>query len=207
MRILNLGCGSKTSQNPDVLNIDWSVSLIIKKNFFLRILLSKFLSKERQDNFRKLPNNIIVHDLKKGLPYENNSVDAVYHSHLLEHIDRYMMKNFLLEIFRVLKPDGVQRIVVPDLYYLCKSYVENHEKCIQHNQIIKNHDNYVLKHLNLPMGQNLVIKMILNLLLNDNLKISDMIELILDLPLAISLKEGIVSTEILYCDNLSKIFL
>ena len=99
MRILNLGCGSKTSQNPDVLNIDWSVSLIIKKNFFLRILLSKFLSKERQDNFRKLPNNIIVHDLKKGLPYENNSVDAVYHSHLLEHIDRSMVKNFLLDIF------------------------------------------------------------------------------------------------------------
>ena len=42
-----------------------------------------------------------------------------------------MVKNFLLEIFRVLKPDGVQRIVVPDLYYLCKSYVENHEKCMR----------------------------------------------------------------------------
>ena len=32
-------------------------------------------------------------------------------------------------------------------------------------------------------------------------------EFIFDLPLAISLKEGIFSTEILYSDNLSKIFL
>jgi len=175
MRILNLGCGSKTSQNPDVLNIDWSVSLVIKKNFFLRILLSKFLSKERQNNFRKLPNNIIVHDLKKGLPYENNSVDAVYHSHLLEHIDRSMVKDFLLEIFRVLKPDGVQRIVVPDLYYLCKSYVENHEKCIQHNQIIKNHDNYVAAILEQAVRkeaygsskQNKIVRKIENLILGD----------------------------------------
>ena len=175
MKILNLGCGSKTCQDPDVLNIDWSVSLLIKKNFFLRILFSKLLSKERQNNLKKLSQNIIVHDLKKGLPYKNNSVDVVYHSHLLEHIDRSMVKDFLFEIFRVLKPNGVQRIVVPDLYFLCKSYVENYEKCIQQNQIIRNHDNYVASILEQSVRkeasgsskQNKIIRKIENLILGD----------------------------------------
>ena len=47
MLILNLGCGSKTCNNPNVISIDWSISLILKRNFFLKIFLSNFLSKER----------------------------------------------------------------------------------------------------------------------------------------------------------------
>jgi len=175
MKILNLGCGSKTCQSPDVLNIDWSVSLIIKKNFFLRILLSKLLTKERQNNLKKLSQNIIVHDLQKGLPYADNSIDAVYHSHLLEHIDRTEVKVFLMEIFRVLKPNGVQRIVVPDLYFLCKSYVENYEKCINQNKLIKKHDNYVAaileqavrKEASGSSKQNKILRKIENLILGD----------------------------------------
>ena len=175
MKILNLGCGSKTCQSPDVLNIDWSVSLIIKKNFFLRILLSKLLTKERQNNLKKLSQNIIVHDLQKGLPYANNSIDAVYHSHLLEHIDCTEVKVFLMEIFRVLKPNGVQRIVVPDLYFLCKSYVENYEKCINQNKLIKKHDNYVAaileqavrKEASGSSKQNKILRKIENLILGD----------------------------------------
>ena len=175
MKILNLGCGSKTCQSPDVLNIDWSVSLIIKKNFFLRILLSKLLTKERQNNLKKLSQNIIVHDLQKGLPYANNSIDAVYHSHLLEHIDCTEVKVFLMEIFRVLKPNGVQRIVVPDLYFFCKSYVENYEKCINQNKLIKKHDNYVAaileqavrKEASGSSKQNKILRKIENLILGD----------------------------------------
>ncbi len=175
MKILNLGCGSKTCQNSEVLNIDWSVSLIIKKNFFLRILLSKLLSKERQNNLKKLSQNIIVHDLRNGIPYANNSIDAVYHSHLLEHIDRTEVKDFLMEIFRVLKPNGVQRIVVPDLYFLCKSYVENYEKCINQNKLIKKHDDYVAaileqavrKEASGSSKQNKILRKIENLILGD----------------------------------------
>ena len=55
MRILNLGCGSKTCQSSEVINNDWSISLLIKRNFFLRIFASKFLSKERYQNIKKLP--------------------------------------------------------------------------------------------------------------------------------------------------------
>ena len=143
MLIINLGCGNKTCQNPDVVNIDWSISLVIKNNFFLRILFSKLLSKERFDNYKNLPNNIIVHDLRKGIPFENDSVDVVYHSHLLEHIDRSNIKDFQREVLRVLKPNGVQRIVVPDFYLLCKSYIEHYKDCINKNEISNAHDDFV----------------------------------------------------------------
>ena len=143
MRIINLGCGTKTCQNPDVVNIDWSIYLVIKKNYFLRILFSKLLSKERYQNFKKLPNNIFVHDLRRGIPFKNDSVDAVYHSHLLEHIDRSKVKDFLSEVFRVLKPNGVHRIVVPDLYFLCKSYIDNYEKFTTQNKNSAKHDEYI----------------------------------------------------------------
>ena len=116
---------------------------INKKKYFLRIFASKFLSKERYQNIKKLPDNIIVHNLSKGIPFENNSIDAVYHSHLLEHIDYCNVNDFLAEIFRVLKPNGIQRIVVPDLYLLCKSYIDNYEHCEKTNIISKKHDDYV----------------------------------------------------------------
>ena len=95
MVILNLGCGSKTSDYSEVVNIDWSISLIIKKSFLLRIFLSKLISKGRYKKIQNLPNNIIIHDLRKGIPCRSNSVDAVYHSHVLEHIDRSKVKEFL----------------------------------------------------------------------------------------------------------------
>tara|TARA_Y100000991_G_scaffold211615_2_gene194440 strand:- start:3260 stop:3988 length:729 start_codon:yes stop_codon:yes gene_type:complete len=143
MRILNLGCGNKTCNSNEVISMDWSVSLVLKRNFLLRIILSKLLSKERYKKIKNLPNNIIVHNLKKGIPYENNSIDAVYHSHLLEHLDRSNVRNFLKEVFRVLKPNGIQRIVVPDLYILCKSYVDNYEHCNLKNEINEKHDDFI----------------------------------------------------------------
>ncbi len=143
MVILNLGCGNKTCNSKEVISMDWSVSLVLKRNFFLRIILSKFLSKERYKKINNLPNNIIVHNLRKGIPFENNSVDAVYHSHLLEHLDRSNVREFLMEVFRVLKPNGIQRIVVPDLYLLCKSYINNYEQCNLKNEISERHDDFV----------------------------------------------------------------
>ena len=133
------------------------------------------LSKERYHNFKKLPDNIVVHDLRKGIPFKNNSVDAVYHSHLLEHIDRTNVKNFLREVFRVLKPNGVHRIVVPNLYFLCKSYIENYEKCNTQNIISEKHDNYIAAILEQSVRkeaygsskQNKVLRIIENILLGD----------------------------------------
>ena len=175
MLILNLGCGSKTCNNPNVISIDWSISLILKRNFFLKIFLSNFLSKERYLKIKDLPSNILVHNLKKGIPYLNNSVDVVYHSHLLEHLDRSKAKDFLTEIFRVLKPDGIQRIVVPDLYFLCKSYIDSYEKYDLKNEISEKHDDFVSAILEQSVRkeaygssqQNIFLRKIENIILGD----------------------------------------
>ena len=36
MKILNLGCGAKTSDSEDIVNIDWSILLRLRKNNLMR---------------------------------------------------------------------------------------------------------------------------------------------------------------------------
>ncbi len=138
-----MGCGHKTSDHPDVVNIDWSIYIRIKRNPLLRFTAPLFLDKERLERFRALPSNISAHDLSKGIPFENDSVDAVYHSHFLEHLERAAAKDLLIEIRRVLKPGGVVRIVVPDFERACRSYLEHVHRCEILPEEIKKHDDYV----------------------------------------------------------------
>ena len=49
-----------------------------------------------------------------SLPYDSNTVDIVYASHVLEYFDREEARNILKEWIRVLKPKGVLRLAVPD---------------------------------------------------------------------------------------------
>lgn len=106
MIILNLGCGTKTSDHPSVVNIDWSIMLRLKKNPALAFLTRLISDRDRLTRFEKIPTNILVHNLAKGIPFPDNSVDMVYHSHMLEHLDREVAEKFLLEVKRVLKAGG-----------------------------------------------------------------------------------------------------
>lgn len=125
MKILNLGCGAKISNDFDVVNLDWSFLLRVKSNTLLRLLAPILLQGDRRSRYERLGDNIVAHDLAKGIPFADGSVDVVYHSHMLEHLDRCLVPGFLEEVRRVLKPGGVHRIVVPDLELLCKSYLES----------------------------------------------------------------------------------
>ena len=116
--ILNLGCGTRTS--AACVNIDWSIHLRLK-----RWHLAWLAGSERRQKIDAMAANVVVHDLTKGIPAASGSVDAVYHSHVLEHIDRAGAPGFMREILRVLKPDGIQRIVVPDLELLARQYLEH----------------------------------------------------------------------------------
>lgn len=53
-------------------------------------------------------------DASGRLPYDDNSVDEVYASHVLEHIHHQKTEATLREWLRVLKPGGLMRIAVPD---------------------------------------------------------------------------------------------
>lgn len=67
--------------------------------------------------------DITYWDIRKGLPYPDSSMDAVYSSHLFEHLSHAEANNLLAEINRVLKTNGVLRIAVPDLKRICEEYL------------------------------------------------------------------------------------
>ncbi|MDU8884653.1 methyltransferase domain-containing protein [Yeosuana sp. MJ-SS3] len=85
----------------------------------------------------------MVHNLAKGIPFESNSIDVVYHSHLLEHLDQDVAKQFLLEIKRVLKPNGILRIVVPDMEKVCRDYVSHIEVSEKNDVEAQKHNQYI----------------------------------------------------------------
>jgi len=66
---------------------------------------------------------VVVQDLARPLEIASNSADFIYTSHVLEHFSRSVAHYFLAECYRVLKPGGVLRVVVPDLAALAKAYL------------------------------------------------------------------------------------
>ena len=65
-----------------------------------------------------------VHDLRKGLPFADNSVDFIYFGQVIEHLNPlYEVPPFLASCWRVLKPGGLIRISTPDLDILLASYL------------------------------------------------------------------------------------
>jgi predicted SAM-dependent methyltransferase len=57
----------------------------------------------------------ILCDITKGLPFKDSSVDKIYTAHVLEHLFYEDSLKVIDEIYRVLKKDGVVKIIVPDL--------------------------------------------------------------------------------------------
>lgn len=58
----------------------------------------------------------VVHDLTKiPFPFKDNSVDAIFSSHFIEHLDGFERAKFMDECYRILKMGGKMRFVHP--YY------------------------------------------------------------------------------------------
>jgi predicted SAM-dependent methyltransferase len=81
----------------------------------------------------------IAHDLRHGIPLKNESVEAIYSSHLLEHLNHKQLVELLQECRRVLVKGGTIRASVPNsrLYIDCylsgkefKSKSEMHQPAI-----------------------------------------------------------------------------
>jgi len=120
--MLNLGCGYRTHWGWN--NLDLSLYARLAHYKILGRLLKKagFLSEERYQRLAGIDPGIIVWNLRKGIPFPDGVFDVVYHSHLLEHIDRDSALPFLKECHRVLKAGGIIRVVVPDLKILVDRY-------------------------------------------------------------------------------------
>jgi predicted SAM-dependent methyltransferase len=59
-----------------------------------------------------------------NLPLPDHSVEVLYTCHMLEHLDQNEVRSFLKEAKRVLTPDGILRVVVPDIRKLVDRYLE-----------------------------------------------------------------------------------
>jgi predicted SAM-dependent methyltransferase len=94
MKALNLGCGRRFHADWENLDL-FPVSLTVR-----------------------------AHDLRKGIPYPDGSLDVVYHSHILEHFPKPAALGLLRECHRVLKSGGVIRVAVPDLEQIARLYLE-----------------------------------------------------------------------------------
>jgi SAM-dependent methyltransferase len=98
MRLLNLGCGN--TFHPAWVNID-----IVSFSPDVRVC-----------------------DIRKKLPYPDAYFDACYTSHVVEHMKREEADRLLVECRRILKPQGIVRVVVPDLESIVKTYLSTLER-------------------------------------------------------------------------------
>jgi predicted SAM-dependent methyltransferase len=57
-------------------------------------------------------------DLRKDLPFANDSIDAIFCEEAVEHISKSECERLLKECHRILRPEGVLRITTPNLDYL-----------------------------------------------------------------------------------------
>ena len=64
-------------------------------------------------------------NLLRPIPYPDNTFDVVYHSQFIEHLTAGKGLDFIRECGRVLKPNGILRVVTPDLQEQATQYLNN----------------------------------------------------------------------------------
>jgi len=126
--MLNVACGSK--MNWSWTNLDFSLTARLAHHLTIAKMLNRMgvLSEARYERLLRVDPEIILWDLKKGIPFPDESFDVVYSSHFLEHIDVEAVGPFLYEVYRILKMGGVARIVVPNLQALIRCYLASVKK-------------------------------------------------------------------------------
>jgi SAM-dependent methyltransferase len=113
MTHVQYGCGHSA---PDGwLNYDAS--------FTLRVERFPFAGRFVRKNAQRFPVNVTFGDIVKGIPVPDASVDGVYASHVLEHLSRASMVVALRNTFRILRPNGIFRLIVPDLEARARRYL------------------------------------------------------------------------------------
>jgi|SRR5579884_3233816 len=119
---LNIGCGPNNVV-PGWLNIDNSPSIIVSKIPVLKRFVCAWPAGVKRVN------------ITNGLPFAPNSLDYVYSSHTLEHLEAAKALFVLRECFRVLRPAGIVRIALPDLRRIVKDYLNDSDPLASHRFI------------------------------------------------------------------------
>jgi SAM-dependent methyltransferase len=112
---LHLGCG--TVIRDDWVNVDYALGARLRNVPVLGALVGRLRIFDTDWH-----PDIVLHDLRKPLPWGDGTAEAIYTSHTLEHLDKDNGERFIRECHRVLRPDGILRICVPNL----QGYVEEY---------------------------------------------------------------------------------
>ena len=114
---INVGCGMTPTEGWVNLDNSFSLSLAKLKTCILKLLNDIGVIEKSQYDYMLFSKeqNIVKADATKRLPFGDETVEVLYSSHMLEHLDRGQARAFLQEAFRVLKPGGIIRIAVPDI--------------------------------------------------------------------------------------------
>ena len=148
---VNLGCGLAVA--PGWVNVDGSLNaLVASMPSAMHKLAYRFTGSARY-YVRDVYLNLlrcgvwIHHDLKYGIPLRDGTADFVYSSHFLEHLFREDAAHLLRESYRVLKPGGTLRVVVPDLAYAVALYAQGRkEDMLTQYFFVEDDDSYFARH-------------------------------------------------------------
>ena len=125
MRI-NVGCGSTPTEGWT--NFDNSLMVRLVKIPGLVTALSRaHVLGQHQLVFARVAReaNISWANAARRLPVPSSAAEAIYSSHMLEHLDRREALRCLGEFHRVLTFGGILRIAVPDIERLARRYLES----------------------------------------------------------------------------------
>lgn len=117
---LHLGCGLHTPEGW--VNIDYSIGAWFAKHRIIKAIAKASRLVPASAFAADWPAGILIHDVRRSLPFRSGSVEAIYSSNMLEHLYRDEARKLLKECHRVLQPVGVLRIVVPDLAVIVGDY-------------------------------------------------------------------------------------
>ncbi len=108
---LNIGCG--ISGIEGWVNIDNSPTILLS-----RLPLGRQIFRTPH-----WPRDVRRADVRKRIPFPDSSVSCIYSSHVFPAFTYEESLAVARECFRVLRPGGVLRIVVPDLGILVRDYL------------------------------------------------------------------------------------
>jgi len=117
-RFVQFGCGTCAPAGWE--NFDCSPTLWLQRLPVIGLIA------RRAAGFT-FPPSIRYGDIVRGLPLLPRSVDAMYCSHVLEHLSYADLRRSLRNTRSYLVDGGIFRLVLPDLHRLASEYVESHE--------------------------------------------------------------------------------
>jgi predicted SAM-dependent methyltransferase len=120
-RLVHLGCGPLATKTAwEDFDGSWNLRFS-KLPSFVRLAIKKLLF---ASNEYQWPSHVKYLNLTRRFPFKDDSVDAIYASHVWEHLYFEEAQFATFQCFRVLKQGGVLRLAVPGLNHFIEQYVQ-----------------------------------------------------------------------------------